>query len=89
MQSYRIFQGRTTRQIEGHLGAPADPKGWYYEPFDYEGDVLWSQSYATDDAARVAADEEENNEVLEEPPANWDEDVDHTAGLKDIGEIER
>lgn len=63
MADYRIFPGINTSQIDGHTGRPADPNGWYYEPTDYKGDVLYSESYSTAKAARIAAqiDDEERD----------------------------
>lgn len=59
MAEYRVFQGHTTRQIDGHTARAAQPQGWYYEPTDYEGDVLYSVAYATRQAAEDAATIEE------------------------------
>ncbi|MEO7035598.1 MAG: hypothetical protein ABI548_16860 [Polyangiaceae bacterium] len=42
----RIFRGDSTKQLR-HDGTPADPELWYYEPADYEGDVLWSRGYGS------------------------------------------
>lgn len=56
MAEYRVFQGKTTRQIDGHTTHEAEPEGWYYEPSDYEGDVLYSEPYATEEEARTAAE---------------------------------
>jgi hypothetical protein len=58
MVNYRVFQGRDTRQIDGHTGKAADAEAWYYEPSDYEGDVLYSVAYASEEAAYEAAEEE-------------------------------
>ena len=55
MNPYRFFQGASTRQVDGHTGRPADPQAWYYEPADYEGDVLYSAPYATRAEAEDAA----------------------------------
>lgn len=52
----RIFQGKETRQIDGVSGAPVQADGWYWEPDDYEGDVLWSEAFASAQDAQDAAD---------------------------------
>lgn len=44
IDNVRIFRGDDTGQVD-LLGNRADPKKWYYEPADYEGDVLWSAGY--------------------------------------------
>ncbi len=48
---YRVFCGRATRQITAD-GKAADASRWYWEPVDYDGDVLWSGSYATEGLVR-------------------------------------
>jgi hypothetical protein len=58
MADYRIFQGKTTKQLDSHTRAAADPEGWYYEPVDYKSDVLYSEAYATEEEAHNAADAE-------------------------------
>ncbi len=50
----RIFPGRATKQLT-HDGKPADSASWYWEPADYDGDVLWDRAYVDIDAARAAA----------------------------------
>jgi hypothetical protein len=50
----RIFRGYETRQIDSS-GHPADHEKWYYEPSDYEGDVLWSRGYGSRAEAYHAA----------------------------------
>lgn len=60
----RLFQGKDTRQIDGHTTQPAEPDGWYYEPSDYEGDTLWSPPYPTREAAEAAAEAQ----IEDEPP---------------------
>jgi hypothetical protein len=42
----RIFRGDATRQRQ-YNGEPADPELWYYEPSDYDGDVVWSTGYGS------------------------------------------
>lgn len=54
-RTYRIFRGGETKQIDGVTSRKANPEAWYYEPADYEGDVLWSRAFATEDEARAAA----------------------------------
>ena len=58
MADYRVFQGKTTKQRDSHTRTAAAPEGWYYEPVDYQGDVLYSEAYTTEEAAREAADAE-------------------------------
>ena len=50
----RIFRGDSTSQLQ-HDGRKADPELWYYEPRDYEGDVLWSKGYGSRAEAYHAA----------------------------------
>lgn len=45
LDGVRIFHGDSTRQID-YKGNKANPELWYYEPSDYDGDVLWSLGYA-------------------------------------------
>lgn len=54
----RVFQGQTTKQLDGHTGQAAQADAWYYEPDDYTGDVLWSEPFATREAAEQAAEAE-------------------------------
>ncbi len=42
----RLFRGTETQQLQSD-GAKADPELWYYEPSDYEGDVLWSKGHGS------------------------------------------
>lgn len=42
----RIFRGDETGQL-GHDAKPADPEKYYYEPLDYDGDVLWSVGHGS------------------------------------------
>ena len=58
MENYRVFQGKDTRQVDGHTGKAALKDSWYYEPSDYEGDVLYSVAHASREAAYEAAEEE-------------------------------
>lgn len=55
MADYRIFQGKDTKQIDGHTTRPAQAEGWYYEPSDYESDVLYSSPYMSKEDAETAA----------------------------------
>jgi hypothetical protein len=41
----RIFRGSETSQVDGHTGKPAEAALFYYEPADYEGDVLHSTGH--------------------------------------------
>lgn len=61
-----FFLGYATRQVDhtSALPKPADPALWYYEPSDYDGDVLWSSGYLTLEAAQDAAD----LEPVDDPP---------------------
>ena len=52
----RFFRGSDTDQVCGITGEKAEPESWYYEPADYEGDVLWSFPYPSEAAARFAAE---------------------------------
>jgi len=54
----RFFRGSDTKQVDATTLQPADPEYWYYEPDDYDGDVLWSYGYRRYDAACDAAREE-------------------------------
>lgn len=47
----RVFQGYNTTQIDGHTCEEASYTGWYWEPTDYDGDVLYSDAYTTKEAA--------------------------------------
>jgi hypothetical protein len=58
MENYRVFQGKDTRQVDGYTGKAALKDSWYYELSDYEGDVLYSVAYASQEAAYEAAEEE-------------------------------
>lgn len=42
----RIFRGDSTQQLDAS-GGPADPEKWYFEPSDYDGDVLWSVAHGS------------------------------------------
>ena len=63
-RQYQIIRGRDTRQIDGVTCRPADPRRWYYEAIDYDGDVLWSESYATRAEAEAAATEEAHHDDI-------------------------
>lgn len=54
MTEYRFFQGSETSQ-KSALGGEALDEFWYYEPTDYEGDVLWSAGFPTRDLAEADA----------------------------------
>ena len=47
MRTCRIFKGSETKQVDGTTRKPANPKAWYFEPVDYEGDTLWSRPERT------------------------------------------
>ncbi len=48
---FRFFQGKDSKQIDLR-GNEASPDAWYWEPTDYEGDVLWSSAFDTKQAAQ-------------------------------------
>jgi hypothetical protein len=50
----RIVRGDETGQVS-HDGRPADPEKYYYEPLDYDGDMLWSTAYDSEAAALAAS----------------------------------
>lgn len=50
----RIFTSDDTSQLDDAC-EPAQPGAYYFEPDDYEGDVLWSAPYRTWRAAADAA----------------------------------
>lgn len=54
---YRFFRGEETKQIDGITGAKAHDRAWYFEPIDYEGDVLFSSPFDTLTLAVVGCDE--------------------------------
>lgn len=56
-RSYRLFTGVETRQLDGHGHSPAVTDWWYWEPDDYEGDVLYSNGYADAEEAALAAED--------------------------------
>lgn len=53
--SYRIFRGSETKQLTA-FRKPASPDAWYFEPSDYDGDMLWSMGHATEHEAQEAAE---------------------------------
>ena len=50
----RVFRAEDTRQVDAQ-GRPAVSGAWYWEPTDYDGDVLWSSPSKTRVAAISAA----------------------------------
>lgn len=56
--SARVFQGCETKQVNGVSGKLADAEAWYWEPSDYDGDVLWSKPLASRKEAVEAAKDE-------------------------------
>lgn len=55
MRVNRVFQGKETLQ-RAWDNRKASPELWYWEPADYDGDVLWSEGYATKiEAAEASA----------------------------------
>lgn len=38
---FRFFLGHESKQVQPN-GEPIDPDAWYFEPVDYNGDVVWS-----------------------------------------------
>lgn len=55
--TYRIFPGSETRQLQGHTHEPAVEQGWYWQPRDYQGDVLYSNPYADAEEAGLAGED--------------------------------
>lgn len=53
--TFRIFQGRNTKQVDGVVNKKAKASAWYWEPSDYEGDVTFSPACASARAAMHAA----------------------------------
>ena len=53
-EAVRVFPGHATRQVTT-IGRPADAEKFYFEPADYDGDVLFSMSYTTETDALAAA----------------------------------
>lgn len=64
-QAYRVFQGKDTKQIY-YDRRPAQPNHWFYEPEDYEGDVIWGYAYLSKEEAIEAAENDGELEVTEE-----------------------
>lgn len=54
-KNYRMFRGINTQQIDVYNN-PAIETFWYFEPIDYEGDVLWSEGFFTKEDAECAAE---------------------------------
>lgn len=54
VDGYRVFRGRESRQLNAY-GNALDPHAWYYEPSDYEGDVVFDTGFATRAEAERAA----------------------------------
>ncbi len=50
-QSFRVFQGRQTRQVYGITGKKLKPAAWFWEPVDYDGDVAYSTAHSSRTAA--------------------------------------
>jgi hypothetical protein len=66
MAEYRVFKGTDTKQVDAISGAPARPDQWYFEPTDYEGDVLWSSGFdEAEDARQEAMTEAHSAEQVE------------------------
>jgi len=57
-----IFRGSETKQVDIH-GSPALPDRWYWEPDDYNGDILWSDSFNCRDQAEQDAEENEGRDT--------------------------
>lgn len=52
---YRVYRGADVNQVRAD-GSALHPHTWYYEPIDYEGDVVFDQQgYATREEAETAA----------------------------------
>lgn len=54
VDGYRVFRGRDSKQVRPN-GKPLDPRAWYYEPNDYEGDVVFDEGCATREEAQKCA----------------------------------
>lgn len=54
LEGWRVFLGSQTAQLNFD-GKPARAALWYYEPPDYDGDVLWSGGFVTRAAAERGA----------------------------------
>jgi hypothetical protein len=44
INNIRLFRGDETNQLR-YDGNKADPELWYFEPINYDGDVLFSKGY--------------------------------------------
>lgn len=62
-KKWRIFKGSETGQVDGVTGRPAKSNLYYFEPANYDGDVLWSNGFKSPQQAR---------EVLD---SGWDPDL--------------
>lgn len=62
-QQYRVFQGKDTKQVY-HSRMPVEADRWFYEPADYDGDVIWEGfGYDTKEAAIEAAEQDPDLET--------------------------
>lgn len=52
---FRIFQGAATKQVDAR-GKMASPSLWYFEPDDYEEDLLWSIGFPNVDECKSYID---------------------------------
>lgn len=58
IHSYRVFRGNETEQVAIHVTgiASADPNLWYWEPVEYQGKILYSKGYGSQEEAIYAAE---------------------------------
>jgi len=58
LRSYRVFQGIEIQQVVVNERGifPADAEDWYWEPSEYEGEILYSRGYASREEAIYAAE---------------------------------
>lgn len=81
----RIFRGSETKQIDGHTCKPAHNGLFYYEPANYDGDVLYSTGHVLlVDACKAAL----ADEAIEAPAALSTEDYEALTGWELTAAIE-
>lgn len=54
MSNFKIFKGNETEKQSASC-LPANPTLWYWEPNDYDDDVLWSIGFIEKEGAEIAA----------------------------------
>lgn len=65
MLKYRIFKGSETSQVH-YCGESINSEAWYYEPIDYDGDILWSIGYNSRQEAESVFTQESISLCVEE-----------------------